>query len=88
MVVQVALVPGHAIRVCQEFRNRFLRRRLSCAAGDRDHARAGLATDEAAEVLKGRGRVRDLDDDGIAAGPPGRRPFCRVHHGAGGTLLD
>ena len=73
VVVQVPLVPEHAVSRGQELRGDLLGRRLAGAAGDRRDARARPPPDVAGDLLQRTCRVLDLDDErqaGRCRGPP------------------
>ena len=75
VVVQVPLVPEHAVPGREELRNDFLRRRLARAAGDGDHPRARSPPDVACQVLQAARRVVHFDDGWPAGGPVACRPW-------------
>ena len=78
VIVQIPLVPKHAVARGQEIRRQLLRRRLARASGDRHDLRPRSPPDFTRDVLQGPRRVADHDQNrrGPAAclGMPARSP--------------
>jgi hypothetical protein len=62
VVVQISLVLHHPETGPEKFGNRFLRRRLARASGDRHHSRTRRLADCLGEILKRPQRISDFDE--------------------------